>query len=121
MKRATASMRILVASPEANEGGQPWTATTWSLNSLREWGLDARGRVALKLAEHVPDMLRYRRHAEEADVVHWQWLTVQPLDVHLLAPKRPRRLPKAARRRRRRTRPQASTPGIARRVWSSSS
>jgi hypothetical protein len=29
--------------PEAAEGaGQPWTATTWSLNSLREWGLDAR-------------------------------------------------------------------------------
>ena len=28
--------------PEAAEGaGQPWTATTWSLNSLREWGLDA--------------------------------------------------------------------------------
>lgn len=30
------------AGPEAQEGaGQPWTATTWSLNSLREWGLDA--------------------------------------------------------------------------------
>ena len=28
--------------PEAAPGaGQPWTATTWSLNSLREWGLDA--------------------------------------------------------------------------------
>jgi hypothetical protein len=28
--------------PEAGEdAGQPWTATTWSLNSLREWGLDA--------------------------------------------------------------------------------
>jgi hypothetical protein len=28
--------------PEAAEGaGQPWTATTWTLNSLREWGLDA--------------------------------------------------------------------------------
>jgi len=28
--------------PEAQQGaGQPWTATTWSLNSLREWGLDA--------------------------------------------------------------------------------
>jgi hypothetical protein len=27
-------------SPEAAEG-QPWTATTWSLCSLREWGLDA--------------------------------------------------------------------------------
>lgn len=30
--------------PKGFEGegvGQPWTATTWSLNSLREWGLDA--------------------------------------------------------------------------------
>lgn len=28
--------------PEARDGaGQPWTATTWTLNSLREWGLDA--------------------------------------------------------------------------------
>ncbi|CAN5389650.1 hypothetical protein BH09ACT7_BH09ACT7_34760 [soil metagenome] len=26
--------------PEGADGGQPWTATTWSLNSLREWGLD---------------------------------------------------------------------------------
>lgn len=28
--------------PEAaDDAGQPWTATTWSLNMLREWGLDA--------------------------------------------------------------------------------
>jgi hypothetical protein len=28
--------------PEAQDGaGQPWTATTWSLNALREWGVDA--------------------------------------------------------------------------------
>lgn len=28
--------------PEAQEGaGQPWTATTWSLTALREWGVDA--------------------------------------------------------------------------------
>lgn len=28
--------------PEAAPGaGQPWTATTWTLNSLREWGVDA--------------------------------------------------------------------------------
>lgn len=27
--------------PEAQAPGQPWTATTWSLNSLREWGVDA--------------------------------------------------------------------------------
>jgi glycosyltransferase involved in cell wall biosynthesis len=37
-------------------------------------------------------MLRYRRHAREADVVHWQWLTVQPVDAYLLPPKRPRLL-----------------------------
>nr|WP_315267452.1 squalene cyclase [Microbacterium lemovicicum] len=28
-------------SPEAEEPGQPWVATTWSLKDLREWGLDA--------------------------------------------------------------------------------
>jgi glycosyltransferase involved in cell wall biosynthesis len=53
-------------------------------------GLEGRGRVALKLAEHVPDMLRYRRLAARADLIHYQWLTVQPLDVSLLPPRRPR-------------------------------
>ncbi|MEU3769959.1 squalene cyclase [Amycolatopsis keratiniphila] len=36
------------------EDGQPWTATTWSLNTLREWGMDAgalRGTAEL-LAEN---------------------------------------------------------------------
>jgi glycosyltransferase involved in cell wall biosynthesis len=47
-------------------------------------GPRSRARLALKAAEHVPDMLRYRRAARAADVVHFQWLTVQPLDVHLL-------------------------------------
>jgi hypothetical protein len=38
--------------PEAaDDAGQPWTATTWTLNSLREWGLD-------------PAVLRERRTAE---------------------------------------------------------
>ncbi len=41
-----------------------------------------------KLAAHVPDMLRYRHAALAADVVHFQWLTVPVLDVHLL-PDRP--------------------------------
>jgi glycosyltransferase involved in cell wall biosynthesis len=45
---------------------------------------DARARRAVKLVEHVPDMLRYRRAALAADVVHFQWLTVQHLDRHLL-------------------------------------
>lgn len=30
------------SGPEASEdAGQPWTATTWSLNALRDWGLEA--------------------------------------------------------------------------------
>jgi glycosyltransferase involved in cell wall biosynthesis len=44
----------------------------------------ARSRRALKLAGHVPGMLRYRRAARAADVVHFQWLPVQQLDAHLL-------------------------------------
>jgi len=52
-------------------------------------GLDARARVPFKALEHVPDMLRFRR-AASADVVHYQWLTVPPLDVHLLPKLRPR-------------------------------
>ena len=43
-----------------------------------------------RLAQHVPDMLRYRRLARRADVVHFQWLSVQALDVHLLPAKHPR-------------------------------
>jgi len=41
-------------------------------------------RRLVKLAEHVPDMLRYRRLAAGADVVHFQWLSVQYLDGLLL-------------------------------------
>jgi glycosyltransferase involved in cell wall biosynthesis len=52
-------------------------------------GLDARARLPFKAAEHLPDMLRFRRLAD-ADVVHYQWLTVPPLDVRLLPPRRPR-------------------------------
>jgi glycosyltransferase involved in cell wall biosynthesis len=50
----------------------------------------SRVRRAAKLAQHVPDMLRYAaRDAPRADVVHFQWLTVQPLDVRLLPRSRP--------------------------------
>ena len=45
--------------------------------------------LAVKLAEHGPGMWRYRRAARRADVVHFQWLTVQPVDVHLLPRGRP--------------------------------
>ena len=53
-------------------------------------GLETRGRRVLKLAEHVPDMLSARSLTRDADVVHWQWITVPGLDAALLPPKRPR-------------------------------
>jgi glycosyltransferase involved in cell wall biosynthesis len=52
-------------------------------------GPGSRPRRAAKLLQHVPDMLRYRRAAGGADVVHFQWLTVQPLDPALLPRARP--------------------------------
>lgn len=47
-------------------------------------GERSRGGLALKLAEHVPGMLRCRRIAANADIAHFQWLPVQQLDAHLL-------------------------------------
>jgi len=67
-------------------------------------GLDAPGRRAFKAAEHLSDMRRLRREID-AEVVHYQWLTMPSLDVHLLPPRRPRVmtahyvLPPAASRR----------------------
>ena len=48
----------------------------------------SRARLAAKLVEHVPDMLRYRAVARSADIVHFQWLAVQSVDRWLL-PRRP--------------------------------
>jgi glycosyltransferase involved in cell wall biosynthesis len=53
-------------------------------------GLDARTRRAVKLAEHLPDMLRLREAVAGADVVHYQWLTLPGLDSLLLPGTRPR-------------------------------
>ena len=52
-------------------------------------GLEAPGRRAFKTAEHLADMLAFRR-AAAADVVHYQWLTVPGLDALLIPPARPR-------------------------------
>jgi glycosyltransferase involved in cell wall biosynthesis len=52
-------------------------------------GLEAPGRRAFKLAEHLADMLRFRRNAR-ADVIHYQWLTVPGLDPWLLPRGHPR-------------------------------
>jgi glycosyltransferase involved in cell wall biosynthesis len=64
-------------------------------------GIGPSRRRVLRGLEHIPDLLRYRRHAEAADVVHYQWLPIPALDRRLLAPKHPRvytmhwRLPEA--------------------------
>jgi len=50
------------------------------------------GRRALKLSEHLVDMVRFRRSGAFADVVHYQWLPVPPLDSRLLPSGRPRLL-----------------------------
>ena len=52
-------------------------------------GLDARARRAFKAVEHLGDMRRLRA-ALDADVVHYQWLTMPALDARLLPPRRPR-------------------------------
>lgn len=52
--------------PEAAEGaGQPWTATTWSLNSLREWGLDAA------VLSGTAERLAANSHWEYDDLPYW--------------------------------------------------
>jgi glycosyltransferase involved in cell wall biosynthesis len=53
-------------------------------------GIGARHRRLLRAVEHLPDMRRYRRAAEQADLVHYMWLPLPALDRRLLPPKRPR-------------------------------
>jgi len=92
--------------PSASPTGPPRTYEVRELfyrRSARE-GVGARRRRVLRAAEHVPDMLRYRRVAEAADLVHYMWLPLPALDRRLLPPKRPRvytmhwRLPEAGTR-----------------------
>ena len=54
--------------------------------TARDRGVHARR--ALRAAEHVPGMLGHRRSG--ADVVHYQWLTLEALDSLLLATDAPR-------------------------------
>jgi hypothetical protein len=52
--------------PEAADGaGQPWTATTWTLNTLRDWGLDASA-----LAD-TAGLLAASSHWEYQDLPYW--------------------------------------------------
>ena len=57
---------------------------------LARGGAGSALRRTLKLAEHVPDMLRYsNRTAPAADLVHFQWLTLPQVDGALLPRGRP--------------------------------
>ena len=49
------------------EVGQPWTATTWSLNALREWGLDP----AVLRERRTPELLAEHCHWEYDDLPYW--------------------------------------------------
>jgi len=53
-------------------------------------GLSSSARLPFKGAEHLRDMLAFRRAPSAADVVHYQWLTLPGLDRRLLPPTRPR-------------------------------
>jgi glycosyltransferase involved in cell wall biosynthesis len=89
LARAGAEVELITSAFAYGEGP---TADGYAVNEFfyrRARGAPgSRLRLATKLAQHGPDMVRYRRLAERADVVHFQWLAVQSLDVHLL-PRRP--------------------------------
>ena len=53
-------------------------------------GRSDRRRRLTRAAEHVPGMLGYRRQADAADVIHYQWLPLLGVDQLLLPPVRPR-------------------------------
>ncbi|WP_234792033.1 squalene cyclase [Mycolicibacterium brisbanense] len=54
--------------PEAADGaGQPWTATTWTLNSLREWGIDANVLHERRTVELLAENSRW----EYEDLPYW--------------------------------------------------
>jgi len=63
-----------------------YKAASWSPSRSK---LSRGARTAARLAEHVPDMLRYRRFAQDAEIVHFQWLPVQLVDAYLLPSRRP--------------------------------
>jgi glycosyltransferase involved in cell wall biosynthesis len=76
----------LVTGPFAH--GDPPLPDGYTLDQRFYRWSPAHGRRLARLAQHVPDMLRYR--ARGADVVHFQWLPVQAVDTHLLPRVRPR-------------------------------
>src|SRR5829696_1453041 len=106
LARAGAEVELITArfpyGPVPREEGYRVRELFYSRGSRA--GIAPRRRRLLRAAEHIPDMRRYRKVAEEADLVHYQWLPIPSVDRRLLPPKRPRvytmhwRLPEAASR-----------------------
>jgi glycosyltransferase involved in cell wall biosynthesis len=90
LARAGATVRLVTSRFAYGEVPAPegYTVCEHFYRHARGGG-GSRARQLTKLAEHVPDMLRYRRLRRDADVAHFQWLDVQWLDGALLPP-RPR-------------------------------
>jgi glycosyltransferase involved in cell wall biosynthesis len=80
---ARAGARVRLVTSAFTHGAVPH-AEGYEVTERFYRGAPARGRarVAWKLARHAPDMLAASRTA--ADVVHFQWLAVQPIDAVLL-------------------------------------
>jgi len=53
-------------------------------------GLSSSARLPFKALEHLRDMRAFKRAPGDADLVHYQWLTLPGIDRRLLPPTRPR-------------------------------
>src|SRR4051795_11038287 len=82
---ARAGARVRLVTSAFTHGAVPG-AEGYEVSERFYRGAPARGRarVAWKLARHAPDMLATARAARVADVVHFEWLGVQPVDAVLL-------------------------------------
>ena len=79
LARAGAEVELLTSrflyGPVPEPRGLP-RSTSASTAAAPRAASTRRARRAFKLAEHLPDMLRFRRAPGDADVVHYQWLTL---------------------------------------------
>lgn len=88
LARASAEVELSTSRPTYDAPPPDGTFTVRESFYRRAMARDrsTKARRALRLAEHLPDMLRERRTGGgAADVVHYQWLTLEPLDAALLA------------------------------------
>ena len=96
LARAGAEVELVTTrfpyGPVPDAAGYGVSEVFYRRSGRRDASGPSRLRSLARSVEHVPGMLRARRRAAEADadVVHYQWLTVPGLDHRLLARGRPR-------------------------------